>query len=98
MASREISIRMAFLREVTPALSTPSPPGCVALLTARPRAQGSRISQRLREAGELEAVGAGEDREAAPGLRVEVLVVEVEGGGVALPLPLVLRPEGEEAA
>ena len=48
------------------------------------------------ELGELAGEAAGEDREAAPGLGVEVLVVEVERGGVALALPLVAAPEAEE--
>src|SRR5690606_10241457 len=38
------------------------------------------------------------DREAAPGFGVEVLIVDVEGRGVALALPLVATPEREEAA
>src|ERR1700676_3569288 len=41
-------------------------------------------------------VAAGEDWEAAPGFGVEVFIVHVERGGVALALPLVAAPEAEE--
>ncbi len=41
---------------------------------------------------------AAEDGPAAPGFGVEVLIVEVEAGGIAFAFPLVAAPEGEEAA
>src|SRR5437660_287669 len=46
--------------------------------------------------GEFALEAAGEDGEAAPGLGVEVLVVDVERRGVALALPLVAAPQVEE--
>src|SRR5438132_1123888 len=45
---------------------------------------------------QLALVAARENREAAPGFGVEVFVVEMEAGGVALALPLVAAPEPEE--
>src|SRR4051812_45261407 len=39
---------------------------------------------------------AGENGKAAPGLGIEVLVVEVERGCVTLALPLVAAPQSEE--
>src|SRR3990172_10366054 len=59
--------------------------------------QPSPTLHEFTERGELALESAREDREAAPGLRVQVLVVEVEGGRVALPLPLVAGEEREEA-
>src|ERR1044072_2023031 len=49
------------------------------------------------QALELALVAAGEDREAEPGLGIEVEVVDVEGGRVTLAFPLVAREEAEEA-
>src|SRR5262245_25808655 len=46
--------------------------------------------------GQLAAVAAREDREPAPGLGVEVLIVQMERRRVPLSLPLVATPELEE--
>ena len=41
-------------------------------------------------------VTAGENRKAAPGFGIEVLIVEVKRGGVAFPFPLVSAPQPEK--
>src|SRR5690349_11780712 len=51
----------------------------------------------LSQLGQLALEAAGENWEPAPGLGVEVLVVQVERGCVALALPLVAAPEPEES-
>src|SRR6185503_1725536 len=80
-----------------------------ATLAASPGKRGDRLLRldlgahsllllhRPPQALELALVAAREDREAEPGLGVEVEVVDVERRRVALALPLVAREEAEEA-
>src|SRR5437773_1180018 len=66
----------------------PLPPACgLAVL---------RAGQILAEIRELFIKTAVENREAAPGFRVEVLIIQMERRGIPLALPLVAAPEAEK--
>src|SRR5687768_17186773 len=55
-----------------------------------------QLCRRLPQLRQFPLVAAGKDRESAPGLGVEVLVVQMKAGSIPLPLPLVAAPEAKE--
>src|SRR5215831_18976531 len=57
---------------------------------------GHRVKMRA-QLRQLSLEAARQNREAAPGLGVQVFVIEVERGRVALALPLVAAPQPEKA-